>query len=142
MVTGPAFLVLLLLLISTSLLGYRSTAHLCLPAQMASVRQVGELIDEFARHARFSDDAIFQCRLALDEACSNIIRHAYADDPSGEIEVRVEAVRGTLTVHLIDFGEPYNPDIVHQPEFDQPIDQMRPGGLGIHLMRTVLDTIR
>ena len=75
--------------------------------------------------------------LAVDEACQNIIRHAYGDGPAGEIQVSIEHRGGDLIVELRDFAPSIDPDRV-QP---RDLDDVRPGGLGTHFIRTVMDDV-
>ena len=74
--------------------------------------------------------------LAVDEACQNIIRHAY-QGADGDIVVQVAAESDRLVVRLIDFAPPVDVARI----CPRPLDELRPGGLGTHLMRTVMDGI-
>lgn len=129
------------LLLVVAVLMRRRKVVVRVPARLESIRPVMSLVSDLAQRARLSDQAIFQCRLALDEACMNIIRHAYAEQPEGEIEVSVEIGHGQCVISLTDFGAPYDPSEVPQPQLDASIDEMRPGGLGLYLMRTVMDEV-
>ncbi len=132
----------LLLVLAARLMRGRSI-RLRVPARFESIRWLVSLLDELAREAQLNEQAIFQCRLALDEACANIIRHAYANDPSGEIEAHIRAGKRTFTIRLTDFGEPYDPaTLAAAPATVRGLDNARPGGLGLHLMRSVMDEVR
>ena len=74
--------------------------------------------------------------IAVDEACQNIIRHAYLGQP-GEIVLQLRRCGDDLVIRLIDFAVPVDPSKV-QP---RPLDELRPGGLGTHLMRQLMDDI-
>ncbi len=75
--------------------------------------------------------------IAIDEACQNVIRHAYGDHAEGDIvlELRIEA--GVLTATLRDFAPHVSPDCM-QP---RDLDEVRPGGLGTHFMFQVMDEV-
>jgi anti-sigma regulatory factor (Ser/Thr protein kinase) len=133
---------LLGLLISASLMSRRRIVRMRVPARLDSIRPVIALASELGRQARLSDQAIYQCRLALDEACMNIIRHAYPNNPDGEIEVVIEAGWKQCVIQLIDFGESYQPSSVPSPLIGTPLEEARPGGLGLYLMRKVMDEVR
>jgi anti-sigma regulatory factor (Ser/Thr protein kinase) len=132
---------LLAVLIAALLLARRQAIHRRLPARVESIRWLGAVLTRIGREANLSERAIYQCRLALDEACANIIRHAYDNDPQGEIEAYIQARDGMCTIHLTDFGKPYDPAHVNLPHDNVSIDDTRPGGLGLHLMRTVMDEV-
>lgn len=130
------------LLVSALLLTRRRIVRIRVPARLDSIRPIIALASDLGRRARLSDEAIYQCRLALDEACMNIIRHAYPNNPDGEIEVVIEAGRGQCVIQLIDFGESYQPGSVPSPAIGTPLEETRPGGLGLYLMRKVMDEVR
>jgi sigma-B regulation protein RsbU (phosphoserine phosphatase) len=73
--------------------------------------------------------------LAIDEACQNIIRHAYKGDPDGVIELEIRQTGKELIFYLCD----------HAPEIDprkvkpRDLDDIRPGGLGTHFIQEVMD---
>jgi serine/threonine-protein kinase RsbW len=130
------------LMLGAALASRRHVVRTRVPARLDSIRQVIGLASELAKQAHLSDKAIYQCRLALDEACMNIIEHAYEFDPSGEIEVVIEASGGRCTIQLTDFGASYYPNTVPDPAVGKPIEEVTPGGLGLYLMRRVMDEVR
>ena len=75
--------------------------------------------------------------LAVDEACSNIIKYAYGGDPGGTIAVTVEDVRDSFSVKLRDRGRKVDPSTIAPRD----LADVRPGGLGAHFMKTVFDTV-
>ena len=75
--------------------------------------------------------------LAVDEACSNIIKHAYGGRPNRPIEIRCRMFQDRLEVRLRDFGKKADLKSIRPRE----LDEVRPGGLGVHLIRTVMDKV-
>jgi sigma-B regulation protein RsbU (phosphoserine phosphatase) len=73
--------------------------------------------------------------LAIDEACQNIIRHAYKQDPSGVIELEIRREDRDLVFSLLDFAPEIDPSRVKPRD----LDDIRPGGLGTHFIRKVMD---
>lgn len=135
--------VLAILLLLTALMLRRRTLRIRLPARLESIRWLSSAVDELAREAKMSEEAIFQCRLALDEALTNIINHSYRRDPSGEIEAFIQADSDGCRIHLTDYGEPYDPASIRHPSASsRSIDEVKPGGLGLYLMRSVMDEVR
>ncbi|HIJ64040.1 MAG TPA: ATP-binding protein [Rhodospirillaceae bacterium] len=74
--------------------------------------------------------------LAVDEACQNIIRHAYRGDGEIVLEIRLAAER-RLEILLIDFAAPVDPGRI----VPRPLDELRPGGLGTHFIRSVMEEV-
>jgi len=75
--------------------------------------------------------------LAVDEACSNIIKYAYEGDHAKTIALNVRVGHGKLTIELKDSGK--KPDVTKIAP--RKLDEVRPGGLGTHFMATVFDTV-
>lgn len=137
-----AFIVpLLLMLVGALVFTRRRAVHMRIPARVDSIRPLGNLVSDLGRKSRFNDDAIHDCRLAVDEACANIIEHSYAGTSDGEIEVRIQFRRESCTIELTDFGIPYDPSDIPAPKFGIPVEDARPGGLGLYLMRSVMDKV-
>ena len=74
--------------------------------------------------------------LAVDEACQNIIRHAYGGDPTGVIQLRVTREGDEIEVQLRDFAEKSDPGCL---EKGRALDDVRPGGLGTRFIRELMD---
>lgn len=75
--------------------------------------------------------------LAVDEACSNIIKYAYAGDHSRTITVKVSVEERTLAIELRDSGK--KPDV--EKIAPRKLEDVRPGGLGTHFMAEVFDRV-
>ncbi len=73
--------------------------------------------------------------LAIDESCTNIIRHAYRGCDSGRIDLRLEHRRGALHVRLRDRAPAIDPRCIKLRD----LDECRPGGLGIHIIAATMD---
>jgi sigma-B regulation protein RsbU (phosphoserine phosphatase) len=75
--------------------------------------------------------------LAIDEACQNVIRHAYGPERSGDAELTIDREADALVFRLTDWAPRTNPTQVHPRD----LDDVRPGGLGTHLIREVMDRV-
>ncbi len=143
-IVGPwVYIIALFLIMGTAtLLARHRPIRRRFPARPESVRTIAALTSDLAREAHLSDQAIHDCRLALDEACTNIIRHAYSNDSRGEIEITIEIHPGWCSIHLTDFGASYFPETIPLPQRGAPLDETQPGGLGLYLMRQVMDEVQ
>ena len=133
---------LTILLVIAAIWSRRRIVRLRVPARLETIRTVMRVAEDLARQAHLDDQAIFHCRLALDEACVNIIRHSYANNSFGEIDVRFKIGRGAITISLTDFGEPYDPSRVYTPPGRSSLGEAMPGGLGLHLIKSVMDDVQ
>lgn len=90
----------------------------------------------------FPDDACGQVMLAVDEAVTNIIRHGYPDRDDGPIDITFTAdesdpTRAAFTIVVEDEGEQIEPTRIK----GRDLDDVRPGGLGVHIIREVMDHV-
>ena len=79
--------------------------------------------------------------LAVDEACTNLIKYAYGLDNNKTIRLIIETNKKNFIVKIMDDGNPFNPLEVPMQNMKEYIGKMQKGGLGIHLMRSVMDDI-
>jgi sigma-B regulation protein RsbU (phosphoserine phosphatase) len=82
-----------------------------------------------------ADQCISQMVMAVDEACQNIIRHAYSGDPGGEIIVDIRRQGETIAIHLLDFAAPVDISRIKP----RRLDEVKPGGLGTHFIQECMD---
>ncbi len=85
----------------------------------------------------FSEDDADHITLAVDEACSNIIKHSYMNDPEKKIDISIKAQGKELEIHITDYGKQC--DISQMQSRD--INDIRPGGLGIYIINNVMDSV-
>ncbi|RPI03706.1 MAG: tetratricopeptide repeat protein [Calditrichaeota bacterium] len=107
------------------------------------VEYLGELRDFVTRVGKkygFSERVINAFKLSIDEAATNIIKHAYRDW-SGDITLRAVAKKSSLTMVLIDQGKYFDPRQVNDPDLQRYVEIGKRGGLGIFIMRRLLDSI-
>lgn len=103
-----------------------------------------ELVSAVARRLGFTEEGAGQVALAVDEALCNIIRHGYDRRTDKPIWLSLEALetvpgrpRG-LTIVLEDEARQVNPETIKSRD----LDEVRPGGLGVHIIRQVMDDVR
>jgi len=80
-------------------------------------------------------ECISQMVMAVDEACQNIIRHAYSGDPGGEIIVDIRRQGESIAIHLLDFAAPVDVSRIKP----RRLDEVKPGGLGTHFIQECMD---
>lgn len=98
-------------------------------------------IEAFGREHTIAGDDISAVNLALDEILANIISHAYGDGAPHFIELRLASDAGAIHVVVEDGGRPFNPLAWPPPDLDVPIERRPTGGLGLHIARSVVDSI-
>ena len=98
-------------------------------------------VAEAAEAAGLDEDAVFHCQMAVDEACTNVIEHAYGGEDIGDIEITCLIEPGSCTIRIVDHGQPFDPDSVPPPRATEDIGDLQPGGIGLHLMRKFMDEV-
>jgi serine/threonine-protein kinase RsbW len=102
---------------------------------------VREFVSEAARKFGFDDEAVSKIALAVDEACTNVIKHSYDYAPNREIEVKIATKNTTFEVVIIHQGKSFDPQAVKSPDMKEYLTHFRRGGLGMHLMRSLMDGV-
>ena len=80
--------------------------------------------------------------MALDEILTNVVLYAYPEDCRGTVGIRLSRKDNTITAEVVDHGKPFDPTAHPAPDVTLPIEQRPIGGLGIHLMRNLLTSLR
>jgi len=94
-----------------------------------------------AREAGLSDADVYSVQLAVDEACANIIEHAYGGEGNGDIECTCSVRDDRLIVLLSDTGCPFDPRGVPSPNLTAELENRETGGLGVYLMTRMMDEV-
>lgn len=100
-------------------------------------RFVGELLDELI----LPPETRYQIILAVDEAVSNIMEHAYGTGNQGPIHLEVRAVPSRITFRFVDEGRTFQPSNVADPDLAEHFRAGKRKGLGIYLMRQIMDAV-
>ncbi len=111
------------------------------PGQFASLAAIGKFVTQAAEAAGLGACATYDVQMAVDEACSNIIEHAYGGEERGDIECTCRINDDGLTVILRDHGRPFDPTRVPEPNRHANVKECKVGGLGVYFMRQLMDQV-
>jgi serine/threonine-protein kinase RsbW len=107
-----------------------------------NLAEIREFVNSAAVDAGFSKEAIDNIILAVDEACTNIIKHAYKYLPDGKIILNLKTDKKTFTIDIIDYGKSFEPGLVPNPDLQKYFNEKRVGGLGMYLMKSLMDEVK
>ena len=110
-------------------------------AKFEFLDEIREYVGDIARKGGFSNKDVYNIQLATDEAASNIIEHAYEGIPNGVLDLACTMEKDVLKIILIDYGIPYDPSAVPMPDIKADLSERKIGGLGIFLMRKLMDEV-
>ena len=120
------------------------------PGRYDEIKKICAFVIEGAEQAGLNESAVFHIELACDEACTNIIEHAYGGEDLGDIIVSWQIADDNFQITLQDNGRIFNPANVPNPasptenESDSDeinYEELQIGGLGLHFMRNLMDDV-
>ncbi|MFQ5411733.1 MAG: ATP-binding protein [Phycisphaerae bacterium] len=118
----------------------KNTIELNIHSNAQSLPIVRSAVERTARAEGFSEDEAHSLCLAIDEALAYVIRHGYDNQEDQPITIKLSPVtspdgRSGIAVEVRDKGRQVDPETIS----GRPLDELRPGGLGVHIIRTVMD---
>ena len=111
------------------------------PANYKSLATISQFIIEQAEDAGFSPKDVYAIQIAVDEACSNIIDHAYGGENLGEITIKFNNFKNKIQIILIDKGKPFILEDVPEPDLTSPLETRKERGLGVFFMKNFMDRV-
>jgi len=108
---------------------------------LSELERVGREVADFCAARGLPKDLEGDVNLAIEEMLANVIMHGYPDDAQHQIVVSLDAQGGELRVSLEDDGTPFNPLDAPAADLSGPLDKRPIGGLGIHLVRNLMDRL-
>ncbi len=115
-------------------------ANLRLYANLSQLRVIRDFVAEASRALALEEWIIPDVQLAVDEICSNVITHGYQGQ-GGHIEITIEPTEGGVQVIVRDWGKAFDPQAVAVPKVDVPLELRSLGGLGLFLVRQLMDDV-
>ncbi len=115
--------------------------EIAIKSKTENLTDVREFTESFARQVGFSDDIINKIILAVDEACTNIIKHAYKNSPEGDILISFSFEKNKLSISILDNGNHFEPNKIPEPDIKEFYKQKKSGGLGMYLMKKLMDEV-
>jgi len=115
---------------------------LTFPTTFKILDDIRSFVGDQARQAGFNAKDIYSIQLATDEAASNVIEHAYGENPGEQFDVSCEFQNDRLVIILMDHGKTFEPSQVEEPNLNADLLERKIGGLGIYLMHKLMDEVR
>jgi len=110
---------------------------------LAELERVSRLVDAFGAQHDLPRRVVFELNLVLDEVLTNVMSYGYADTRQHQIIVRLSVMLephpAEVVIEVEDDGRPFDPTEAEVPALDSPVEERPVGGLGIHLVRQLMD---
>ncbi len=115
--------------------------ELLVTSRMDNLGIICDFCESIANQFGLSEDDAFAVQLAVDEACTNIIEHAYEERPDGTIRITCKQVGDQVVIRIQDSGKSFDRKQVAPPDLTAPLEERRENGLGLYLMEKVMDDV-
>lgn len=112
------------------------------PSQTENLELIRALVAKIAQKTGFGEMAVMQIALAVEEACVNAIKHAHKNNVAKPLRIRIKSDNQKLTVVVIDQGKGFDHQNLKEPDMQEYLAKRRRGGLGIVLMKRLMDEVR
>ena len=115
--------------------------HLKIPSQTDNLDLIRNFVAGIAKKVGFNTEDVNKIELAVDEACTNVVEHAYHQDENQNIDIAIKIDYQKLSVVVTDKGMSFRMEEVEMPDMKTYLAELRVGGLGIYLMKTLMDEV-
>ena len=120
---------------------YEGSITIRLPAEVKEIERLNGLVRRFGELHEIPSRALYAMNLALDEVVTNTILYGFEDATGKELTVRLSVVTGEVRGELVDEGREFDPKTVPSPNLEAPLQERELGGLGLHLVRSLMDKL-
>jgi len=108
---------------------------------LRELERLSQVMNEFGEANHLSPKVLYALNLSLDEILTNVIYYGYDDTNEHHIIIRISLKDEELTAAVEDDGRPFNPLEAAKPDLAKPLEERQVGGLGIHLVTNLMDTV-
>ena len=115
---------------------------LTVDSRLERLGEISDFIEGAASRCGMDEHQVYDVQMAVDEACSNVIEHAYGGKRTGKINLVCEKRGNDFVVTIHDSGKPFNPDQVEQPKTNAPLSERNIGGLGLFFIHKLMDRVK
>lgn len=119
----------------------QQTYRLTVGSQTDHLTEVRQFVSNLAREHGFIEDDVNKITIAVDEACTNIIKHGYNFSPKHSIDIEIHRDGINFEILISDSGKKFDPNTIETPDMKEYLSHYRRGGLGVYLMKRIMDSV-
>ncbi len=119
----------------------KQTYRLTVGSQTDHLTEVRQFVSKLAREHGFTEDDVNKITIAVDEACTNIIKHGYNFSPEHSIDIEIHREGINFEILISDSGKKFDPNTIETPDMKEYLSHYRRGGLGVYLMKRIMDSV-
>ncbi|HZL55560.1 MAG TPA: ATP-binding protein [Bryobacteraceae bacterium] len=117
------------------------TFSLQVPSNTENLAMIRDFVNGIGTRAGLGAADVARMELAVDEACANVIEHAYGPEVTKEVSVRATIDDEMVQIDVVDTGKGFDPSTISDKNLEQLVAERRSGGLGMRLIKTVMDEV-
>lgn len=117
------------------------TFQLHVPSSTENLSMIRDFVGSIGERAGFTKGELVKLELAVDEACANVIEHAYGSDTTREVTVKATIDPNAVQIRIVDTGRGFDPTNVAETDLESLIQQRKSGGLGMRLIKSLMDEV-
>ena len=118
------------------------TFQLHVPSSTENLSMIRDFVGSIGERAGLGEGDVAKLELAVDEACANVIEHAYGSDATHEVTVKATVDAEAVQIEIVDTGCGFDPKKIEQVNLDQLISKRKSGGLGMRLIQSLMDEVQ
>ncbi|HEV2324040.1 MAG TPA: ATP-binding protein, partial [Terracidiphilus sp.] len=111
------------------------------PSSTENLAMIRDFVNSIGVRAGLSAKEVAKFELAVDEACANVIEHAYGPDVMKEVSIRATIDDNSILIEVVDTGKGFDPATISPKSVEELVASRKSGGLGMRLMKTVMDEV-
>ncbi len=112
-----------------------------IPSITENLKMIREFVLKIAAKAGFKEETQEQIALAVDEACTNVIKHAHHHDARRLMDIQIQTDANKMKITITDKGRGFDITKLKDPDVEKFIKESKHGGLGIYLIKTLMDEV-
>lgn len=121
---------------------FEKTFSLHVPSSTENLAMIRDFVSSIGQRAGLDEAEVMRLALAVDEACANVIEHAYSSEQFHEVTIRGELDDEALSFVIVDTGRHFDPAALQGEPLEELVRQRKSGGLGLRLIRTIMDDVQ
>lgn len=115
--------------------------ELSIASKIDNIPVIIAFIVEVAGFFKLDKHSLFDVRVSVEEACTNIINYSYEESEDGTIDILIEKGKCDFVVLIKNYGKPFDPGTMDTPDLSSPLEERKIGGLGIYFMKQFMDNV-
>lgn len=111
------------------------------PSSTENLAMIRDFVRRIGSQTGMDEQEVSNLELAVDEACANVIEHAYGHDISKEVIIRAVCDNQAVRIAVIDMGQGFDAESLASESIESLIHERKSGGLGIRLIKALMDEV-